>query len=132
MMLGGFDMTPFRNSPTPFLAVFVFIVFMGITAVILLNAVIAIMSSTFERANNRRDSVGMLEKAQVILDMELLMIRTADKSKKRTGSCQQALDVVKMLLSWPILHYVPAPPIDTTYLHHRTTGAAEKTSQFLH
>ena len=43
MMLGGFDLTPFRNSPSPTLAVCVFILFMGIVAVVLLNAVIAIM-----------------------------------------------------------------------------------------
>ena len=108
MMLGGFDLAPFHNSPSPFLAVGVFVLFMLMMSVILLNAVIAIMSNTFERVNDQRKAVGMLEKAKVILEIESLMRCTNDKSKQRKRCYQHFIDVFRMLLSLPILHYVPS------------------------
>ena len=49
MMYGSFDLEYFRKAPNPLLAITHFILFMVIVPTVMLNALIAIMSDTFER-----------------------------------------------------------------------------------
>ena len=72
MALGDFDIEYFRRAPYPFWATAVFISFMFLVPVVMLNALIAIMSNSYERVHDESDERCTLERAQLLLELELI------------------------------------------------------------
>lgn len=72
MALGDFDVEYFRRAPYPFWTTGVFVTFMFIVPIIFLNALIAIMSNSYEQVKEETDERCTLERAQLLLELETM------------------------------------------------------------
>lgn len=103
MMLGDFDVQMFNKPTSPgvtSIAVMMFMLFMLVVAIIMLNAVIAIMGNTFDREYERKKKSGLLERATFILELEELLepVELLEQATSRWW---------RVLLSVKIKHYSP-------------------------
>lgn len=101
MMLGDFDQGAFKESSFPMLSLLIFVLFMLIVAVVMFNAVIAIMSDTFSRVKEDEEASGLLERAAFILELESLL------NPKRRKQADRLRMSYQTLLSLPFDYYSP-------------------------
>jgi hypothetical protein len=80
MMFGSFSIIDFQQAPFAVLAVVLFIVFMMVVSIVMLNALIAIMSDTFERVQQHKTAAAVLERAKVIIELEQRLASAAPTS----------------------------------------------------
>jgi hypothetical protein len=69
MALGDVDVEYFRHAPFVTLATGVYLVFMFIVPVVMLNSLIAIMGNSFEQVKEERQERRVFERAQLILEL---------------------------------------------------------------
>ena len=69
MMLGEFDMEWFDYSVSRPFTQFVFIIYMFIVSIVLLNLLIAIMADSYSRVQSKARSEGLSQKAKIMLEM---------------------------------------------------------------
>ena len=69
MMLGDFDMEWFDYSVSKSFTQFVFLVYMFIVSIVLLNLLIAIMADSYSRVQSKARSEGLSQKAKIMLEM---------------------------------------------------------------
>ena len=68
--MGDFDFDVLSEATSPALATGLFIAYVVIGAIILLNLLIALMADTYDKVNQDLDSQWRLEQAHIILDIE--------------------------------------------------------------
>jgi hypothetical protein len=73
MVLGAFDIETFYTAPYWLLAVAMFILFMVLVQIVMLNALIAIMGDTFEKEQQNKSASSLLNRAKLILEIESFM-----------------------------------------------------------
>ena len=80
MMLGDFDMDIFARNKGDFyaqnIAIVLFVVFSLLVFIVLLNVLIAIVSDTYAGVMSDRDVEGRIAQADVVLEIELMHVRT--------------------------------------------------------
>lgn len=74
MMLADFDIEYFHDSASEWVLVFLFVVFMLLTSIILLNLLIAIMTNKYEEIKETEELNFYIGRGKFIRDIELKLI----------------------------------------------------------
>lgn len=69
-VLGDFDLKIIYNSPVPSLSIFLFVLYMIMMMIVLLNLLIAIMGDSFDRIKNSEETQFLRARASAIDDVE--------------------------------------------------------------
>jgi hypothetical protein len=72
-IMGDFDVDVFRLAPNWFIGVPLFVIFIVMVPIVMLNSLIAIMSDTFERVQQNTTAASRQERAKIILELEALL-----------------------------------------------------------
>eukprot|EP01046_Picozoa_sp_COSAG06_P067300 COSAG06_NODE_17384_length_944_cov_1.416568_1_plen_229_part_01 len=85
--MGDFDVDVFRLASNWFIAVPLFVTFIVMVPIVMLNSLIALMSDTFERVQQNTTAASRLERAKIILELEHLLLPAVGDTEG--SSCRQ-------------------------------------------
>jgi hypothetical protein len=93
-IMGDFDVDVFRLAPNWFIGVPLFVTFIVMVPIVMLNSLIAIMSDTFERVQQNTTAASRQERAKIILELEALLYPQLTAGGDKSSIIQQVLCVL--------------------------------------
>ena len=130
MMLGSYEMDTFRNFNgiwTWLFALMMFIVFMLVVPIVMMNALIAIMGATFEAVAEQKSSSMTSERAKLILELESTLLKPDINSRQAEYSLScgarpsswisNANSALRMITGVMLTRKKGHPSLPVEYLH---------------